>query len=63
MHLVNQNICDGLMESDKVNPELHERLHWKYYPVIFIDRDQAEETRNRIKASLKFLNEHNEYMF
>lgn len=62
MHIVNQNLCDGLMDSTQIDPELHERLHWKFYPVIFIDREQADKTRDTIKASLKFLNEHNEYL-
>lgn len=63
LHMVNANLCDGIRTPESIPEEIHNRLHWKYYPIIMIDPALKIDTRNRIQGSLSFMNQHNEYFF
>jgi hypothetical protein len=62
LFLVNNDLCDGLLDQDQIDPAIHHKLHWEYYPVIYIDRVRGKFIQDKIKATIKFFDENKDYI-
>jgi hypothetical protein len=62
LFLVNNDLCDGLLDPNQIDPSIHHRLQWEYYPVIYVDRIRGKFIQDKIKATIKFFDENKDYI-